>query len=310
MIGQRAAARQLLALATKPVILELNIKDTGSMTDASTRSPATTRNRCRRMLLPLCLLSGLSGLAGLSGAALAQEPGQALQAAAAGPARDPAFVARDKARHPEAELAFFDLQPNQSVVEIWPFGGYWTEILAPYLHDHGTYYAALEAPMKPGSPFARRLATHPELYDRVHLTEATGSTDIAPPNSVDRVLTFRNLHNWMKHGDAPQMLASFFRALKPGGILGIEEHRGNRHVPQDPQAKDGYVNQDTAIALAQAAGFKLVASSEIDANPKDTAQWPAGVWTLPPTFALGAKDHDRYAAIGEADNMVLKFRKP
>ena len=305
MIGQRAAARQLLASAANAVILELNTKDTGSMTDASTRSPATTtRTRLRRVLLPLCLLSGLSG------AALAQEPGQALRAAVAGPARDPAFVARDEARHPGAELAFFDLRPDQSVVEIWPFGGYWTEILAPYLHDHGTYYAALEAPMKPGSAFARRLAAHPQLYDRVHLTQATGSTDVAPANSVDRVLTFRNLHNWMKRGNAPQMLASFFRALKPGGILGIEEHRGNRHVAQDPQAKDGYVNQDTAIALAEAAGFKLVATSEIDANPKDTAEWPAGVWTLPPTFALGAKDHDRYAAIGEGDNMVLKFRKP
>ncbi len=274
------------------------------MTDASSRSPATTRIPRNRVLLPLCLLSGLSG------AALAQEPGPALQAAVAGTARDPAFVARDAARHPGPELAFFDLRPDQSVVEIWPFGGYWTEILAPYLHDRGTYYAALEAPMKPGSPFARRLAAHPELYDRVRITEATGSTDVAPANSVDRVLTFRNLHNWMKHGNAAQMLASFYRALKPGGILGIEEHRGNRHVPQDPQAKDGYVNQDAAIALAEAAGFKLVATSEIDANPKDTAEWPAGVWTLPPTFALGAKDHDRYAAIGEGDNMVLKFRKP
>ena len=274
------------------------------MTNASTRPPATLRRAGRWGLLPLCLVMGVSG------AALAQQPGPALQSAIAGPARDPAFVARDPARHPGPELAFFDLRPDQSVVEIWPFGGYWTEILAPYLRDHGTYYAALQGPMKPDSPFARRLSAHPELYDRVRITEATGSTDVAPAGSVDRVLTFRNLHNWMKHGDAPQMLASFYRALKPGGILGLEEHRGNRHVAQDPQAKDGYVNQDEVIAMAQAAGFKLVASSEINANPKDTANWPAGVWTLPPTFALGAKDHDRYAAIGEGDNMVLEFRKP
>ncbi len=273
------------------------------MTNASTRTSAHGRFLGRRALLPLCLAIGLHGTA------LAQQPGPALQAAIAGPARDPAFVARDAARHPGPELAFFDVRPDQSVVEIWPFGGYWTEILAPYLHDHGTYIAALEGPMKPDSAFARRLAAHPELYGRVRITEATGSTDIAPAGSVDRVLTFRNLHNWMKHGDAPQMLASFYRALKPGGLLGLEEHRGNRHVAQDPQAKDGYVNRDAVIALAQAAGFTLVGSSEINANPKDTAQWPAGVWTLPPTFALGAKDHDRYAAIGEGDNMVLLFRK-
>ncbi len=273
------------------------------MTNASTRTSASGRSLGRRALLPLCLAMGLHGTA------LAQRPGPALQAAIAGPARDPAFVARDTARHPGPELAFFNVRPDQSVVEIWPFGGYWTEILAPYLHDHGTYTAALEGPMKPDSPFARRLAAHPELYGRVRITEATGSTDIAPAGSVDRVLTFRNLHNWMKHGNAAQMLASFYRALKPGGLLGLEEHRGNRHVAQDPQAKDGYVNQDAVIALAQAAGFTLVGSSEVNANPKDTAQWPAGVWTLPPTFALGPKDHDRYAAIGEGDNMVLTFRK-
>jgi predicted methyltransferase len=258
----------------------------------------------RWALVPFCLAFVVPGAAG------AQAPAAALHAAIADPARDPAFVARDGARHPAQELAFFDVRPNQSVVEIWPSGGYWTEILAPYLHDHGVYYAALPSAMGQDSSFAHKLAAAPARYGRVRIARADGSSDIAPPGSVDRVLTFRNLHNWMKKGDAAQMLASFYRALKPGGILGFEEHRGNRHVAQDPQAKDGYVNQDTVVALAGQAGFRLVASSEMNANPKDTAQWPAGVWTLPPTFALGAKDHDRYAAIGEGDNMVLKFRKP
>lgn len=240
----------------------------------------------------------------------ATQPDAALQAAIASPDRDPAFVKRDAARHPGQELTFFGLKPNQTVIEIWPSGGYWTEILAPYLHDHGTYYAAADAPMKPGSALARKLAAQPARYDHVKITQAAGAADIAPANSADLVVTFRNLHNWMKQGDAPQMLAAFYRALKPGGILGIEDHRGHRMGAYDPQAKDGYVSQNSAIAQARAAGFRFVASSEMDANPKDTANWPEGVWTLPPTFALGAKDHDRYAAIGEADNFVLKFRKP
>ncbi|MGI4744494.1 MAG: class I SAM-dependent methyltransferase [Janthinobacterium lividum] len=240
----------------------------------------------------------------------AMRPDAALQAAIASPDRDPAFAKRDEARHPAQELTFFGLKPNHTVVEIWPSGGYWTEILAPYLHDHGTYYAAGGAPMKPDSAFAHKLAAQPARYDHVKITQAAGAADIAPANSVDLVVTFRNLHNWMKQGDAPQMLAAFYRALKPGGILGIEDHRGHRTAAYDPQAKDGYVSQDSAIAQARAAGFRFVASSEMDANPKDTADWPKGVWTLPPTFALGAQDHDRYAAIGEADNFVLKFRKP
>jgi predicted methyltransferase len=243
-------------------------------------------------------------------AKVAMQPDAALQSAIASPARNPDFVKRDEARHPAQELSFFGLKQNQTVVEIWPSGGYWTEILAPYLHDHGTYYAAVGAPVKPGSPFAQKLAAQPALYDHVKITQAGGAADIAPANSADLVVTFRNLHNWMKQGDAPQMLAAFYRALKPGGILGIEDHRGHRTGAYDPQAKDGYVSQQSAIAQARAAGFKFVASSEMDANPKDTADWPEGVWTLPPTFALGAKDHDRYAAIGEADNFVLKFRKP
>ncbi len=251
----------------------------------------------------------------------AQAQGQAetadtsLRAAIASPQRSPELVKRDAVRHPLKELEFFGLKPTQTVVEIWPGGGYWTQILAPELHARGTYYVALP-PAKSGidvkaTPFMGKLAATPAVYGKVIPAVAgQGRYDIAPAGSADLVLTFRNLHNWMAGGYASEMLAAFYRALKPGGVLGIEEHRGNRKVVQDPKAEDGYVREDYAIAMIRKAGFKLVGSSEMDANPKDTANWPGGVWTLPPTLTLGAKDRDKYLAIGEADNFVLKFRKP
>ena len=245
----------------------------------------------------------------------AATPDAVLRSAIDNAQRSPQFVARDGARHPLQELEFFGLRPSDSVVEIWPGAGYWTEILASVLHDRGTYYLALP-PAKPGAdaaeaPVLRRMAAAPAIYGRIIVTTAgAGHYDAAPPGSADLVLTFRNLHNWMKGGYAPQMLAGFYRVLKPGGTLGIEEHRGRTDAPQDPRALDGYVRQDYARAMIEKAGFRLVASSEIDANPKDTANWPAGVWTLPPTLALGAKDRARYLAVGEADNFVMKFRKP
>ena len=238
----------------------------------------------------------------------------ALRAAIAGPQRTPAAVQRDAARHPLQELMFLGLRPNESVVEIWPAGGYWTEILAPVLRSHGSYTIALPPP-KPGTDVkemsvVRKLAADPGVYDKVMTTEAgPGHFDIAPAGSADLVLTFRNLHNWMEGGYAPEMLAGFHRALKPGGILGIEEHRGQRNNVQDPKAEDGYVRQEYAIAMIERAGFKLIGKSEINANPKDTANWPSGVWTLPPTLALGEKDKAKYMAIGEGDNFVMKFRK-
>lgn len=244
-----------------------------------------------------------------------------LQAAVDNPYRSPKLVARDGARHPGEELAFFGVTPRSTVVEIWPGGGYWTEILAPYLHQQGTYYAALEGSQpdagesagaeKRNAYFRDKLASDPSVYDRVILTTlGAGQTAIAPEGSADVVLTFRNLHNWMKDGSAAAKLAAMFKALKPGGILGVEEHRGQRDTIQDPRALDGYVRQDYAIKLVEAAGFAFVAASEINANPRDTADWPKGVWTLPPTFALGEQDRAKYSAIGEADNFVLKFRKP
>ena len=259
----------------------------------------------RRSLMCLALLAAMPGIGHAQDAALRQ--------AVRAPDRTAAFVARDGARHPLQELAFFGVEPTSSVVEIWPGGGYWTEMLAPLLRQSGTYRVALP-PAEGGAataPIGRKLAADPAAYGRVMLTElGPGHYDIAPPGGADFVLTFRNLHNWMKQGNAPEVLAAFYRALKPGGILGFEEHRGSAARPQDPQALSGYVRQDYATVLIERAGFKLVGSSEINANPKDTTDWPKGVWTLPPDLRLGEVDRAKYLAIGEADNFVLKFRKP
>jgi predicted methyltransferase len=259
----------------------------------------------------------IAGLAALNAPIPASAAGDALAAAIAGSWRTPKMAARDPVRHPAEELAFFGLKPDMTVVEVWPGGGYWTEILAPYLRDKGTFYAAGFAAGPSGEESKGRvalkakLAADPALYDKVKLTElGKDHYDIAPPGSADLVVTFRNVHNWMGDGWADQAFAAFFRALKPGGVLGVEEHRGAADKPQDPKGENGYVRQDYTIELAKKAGFELVATSEINANPKDTKDYPEGVWTLPPTFALGDKDRAKYAAIGEADNFVLKFRKP
>jgi predicted methyltransferase len=232
--------------------------------------------------------------------------------------RNPANVARDAARRPYEVLHFFGLKDTMTVVEILPGGpGYWTEILGPYLRDRGVYYAALrerDAPeryLRMDAEFRQRLEQSPQLYNRVRFTEfGADRHDIAPPGTADMVVTFRNLHNWMESGDADGALAAFYKALKPGGILGIEDHRGRTDRPQDPKAKSGYVRQDYAIRLVEKAGFKFAGSSEVNANPKDTKDHPEGVWTLPPTYRLGDKDRAKYAAIGESDRFILKFVKP
>jgi predicted methyltransferase len=229
----------------------------------------------------------------------------------AGPQRTPAFEARDRYRHPLQVLEFFGLKPDMRVVEIWPSGGWWTEILAPYLRAHGRYYAAVHSPSGDAA-FRRKLAASPQDYDRVIVTEA-GPPDhwrIAPPDSVDLVLTFRNVHNWLAGGYAKKMFEASYRALKPGGVLGLVEHRAAPGTTRADWVKTGYVSEDFVIGLAREVGFRLVAKSEINANPKDTKNYPKGVWTLPPTFALGQKDRAKYLAIGESDRMTLKFVKP
>ena len=255
-------------------------------------------------------------LLGLAAVSMAAAADPALKAAVDDPARSPKFVARDKARHPLEELAFFGIKPNMTVVELWPGAGYWTEILGPYLKKSGTYYVALESTdseegRKTDERWHAKMAAEKERLGTIHETTLSkGQYDIAPPGSADLVLTFRNLHNWMDGGYAEQALAACFTALKPGGILGIEDHRGRNDQPQDPKAASGYVREDYAIALAKKAGFVLVSKSEMNANPKDTKNWVDGVWTLPPTLSQGDKDRAKYQAIGEADNFVLKFRKP
>lgn len=259
------------------------------------------------------LLAGFAVMGSATAAAAAADP--ALVSAVASPARSAAAVARDKARHPVEELTFFGLNPSMNVVELWPGGGYWTDILGPYLKASGHYTIALPAPGAEddsgATRFRAKIAGEKDRLGVIHETTlGPGHFDIAPPNSADLVLTFRNLHNWMNDSYAEQALAACFTALKPGGILGIEAHRGRNDVPQDPKAKSGYVRQDYAIALAKKAGFVLVESSEINANPRDTKDWVGGVWTLPPTLSQGDKDRAKYIAIGEADNFVLKFQKP
>jgi predicted methyltransferase len=227
--------------------------------------------------------------------------------------------ARDAYRHPVDTLLFFGIKPEMTVVEVWPgAGGWYTEVLAPLLAEKGKLYAAMLPPM-PGNEyvtksladFDAKLASRPDLYGKVTLTRlGPGDFDVAPPGSADLVVTFRNLHNWMNLGYAKEAFAGMYRALKPGGTLGVEEHRASADKPQDPRAANGYVNEQYAIDLITSAGFVLEARSEINANPKDTKDYEQGVWALPPTYRAGNRDRAKYEAIGESDRFTLRFRKP
>lgn len=248
-----------------------------------------------------------------------QETALALDQILAGNQRTAENRSRDEFRHPKETLLFFGLRPETRVVEIWPDpAGWYTEIIAPLVREKGKYHAAVldAAPgnanqTKRVADFRRKLAARPDLYDRVEVvTLPADGGDIAPPESADMVLTFRNMHNWMARGTAAQAFAAMYRVLKPGGALGVVEHRGNAAEPQDPRAKSGYVNEQFAIDLIQAQGFRLVAKSEVNANPRDTKDYEQGVWTLPPVYRLGDKDREKYAAIGESDRFTLKFVKP
>jgi len=231
----------------------------------------------------------------------------ALAAAIANNRRSPKNVARDRYRHPAQVLSFFGLRDNMTVLEIEPGGGYWTEILAPYLKAHGVYEAAV--PPAARAKFVTKLQQDPASYGAVKLTALDDTVKLAPDGSVDMVLSFRNLHDWMADGTVKQKLALIHAALKSGGVFGIEDHRGLEMQPQDPLAKSGYVREDYAIALITKAGFKLTGVSQIGDNPRDTKNYSKGVWTLPPTLALGDVDRSKYLAIGESDRWTLKFRK-
>ena len=226
-------------------------------------------------------------------------------------------VARDPYRHPAETLAFFGIRPDSTVVEILPgSGGYYMEILAPWLKDKGLYIAANRDGSQPQyqadhDKLLQRLVKEPELYGKVLVTPFRADRHaIAPAGSADVVISFRNLHNWMEQGELQESLKAFYLALKPGGILGIVDHRGRTDQTQAEQIASGYVRQDVAIALIEQAGFKLQAISEVNANPKDTKDHPEGVWTLPPSYRLKDKDREKYAAIGESDRFTLRFVKP
>lgn len=228
--------------------------------------------------------------------------------------------ARDQYRHPQQTLEFFEVEDDMTVVEVWPgAAGWYTAILAPLLNEKGTFYAAhfsadSKVPYFRSSlkKFKEKTAARPDIYGNLILTELQPPErlSIAPEGTADRVLTFRNVHNWMNSGQAETVFKAMYSALKPGGILGVVEHRNPVDTVQDPAAKSGYVTEEHVILLAENAGFKLLARSEINANPKDSSNHPEGVWTLPPSLRLKELDRENYLAIGESDRMTLKFIKP
>ena len=238
----------------------------------------------------------------------------ALAAAVASPSRTPANVARDRYRNPAATLAFFEVKPTNIVVEIFPGGGWYSEIIAPYvINGGGTYYAA--APDRGLNGFRKLAATNAPLFGKARLAtfpvRALGEVGV-PAGTADVVVTFRNVHNWMM-GDKPYADLAFsqmYAMLKPGGILGVEEHRLGEKADSALERKSGYVKVSTVRRMAQAAGFRYVGSSEINANKRDTKDYAEGVWTLPPNYARKDVDRAKYAAIGESDRMTLKFVKP
>ncbi len=246
--------------------------------------------------------------------------------ALAGDSRTEEETARDAWRHPLEVLEMFEVEPSDTIVEIWPGGGWYTNILAPYLKQGGGRFVA--AGFDPdGSDFARNVmarfnetyVANPDIYGEIEVTVLSASSDgFAADGSADVVLTFRNVHNWMAGGYEAKAFAEAYRALKPGGVLGVVEHRLPSTEVQDPRAPTGYVHEDYVKALAAAAGFEFEAASEINANPADTADHPFGVWTLPPNSRTSNRDGETpddfdpaiYQAIGESDRMTLKFRKP
>ncbi|CAM2006067.1 class I SAM-dependent methyltransferase [Acanthopleuribacter pedis] len=261
-------------------------------------------------------------LAALSAAAMAGDGHQSekkLKKIAEGEHRSDANKARNDSRNPAETLAFFGLKPDMTVVEIWPGGGWYTEVLAPYVNGKGQYIAAAfpknpehkyaEYFKKANKKLAEKLEKDKAVYGNVTMAQYFPENDLwelGPAGKTDMILTFRNLHNWMP--GLEKSFQAFYDNLKPGGVLGVVEHR--TQAEQDPKAENGYMNQDYVIEIAKKVGFKLAGSSEVNANAKDKADHPQGVWTLPPTLALGEKDADKYKAIGESDRMTLKFVKP
>ncbi|MFT4435160.1 class I SAM-dependent methyltransferase [Caballeronia sp. 15715] len=244
-----------------------------------------------------------------------------LDTAIAAPYRGEKAQARDVYRHPKETLEFFGLAPDQSVLEIAPGGGWYTDILGPYLRARGTLYEAQYLPPQGALPageaksnalFERRLAAAPDVFGTVVVGSLQSGQFSGFPAGlqVDRVLTFRNIHNWIEDGQVDANLRAFYSVLKPGGVLGVEEHRAIPGTSVQQMIDTGYMTEAYVIEHAQAVGFKLVARSEINSNPRDTKNYPNGVWSLPPTYRGGDTDRASFAAIGESDRMTLRFVKP
>lgn len=275
------------------------------------RSKGRLSRVARRLTLALALGSVVPALAATATPTLEQ--------AIAGSQRSAAHRARDVYRHPLETLSFFGIAPEMTVVEILPGEGWYTEILAPYLAPSGKLVVATNAPDSASSylreshrALMEKLDASPALYGAVErrvMWQGDG-VSLGPPASADMVLSFRNTHNWVTAGVADAVYKACFEVLKPGGILGVVQHRAAPGVAAAESAKHGYVPEDWLIARIEAAGFKFAGKSEINANPRDTKDYPDGVWTLPPVLKLGDKDRDRYLAIGESDRMTLKFVKP
>lgn len=244
-------------------------------------------------------------------------PDTTLEALITAAHRTPENIARNAARHPVETLEFFGLKPDMTVLEILPSVGWYTEILAPYLARSGRLYVAHFSPdgILPYMPavlrrFEDRMAREPETFGRVTVRHINPPREISvtPPGTTDLAMTFRNVHNWVMAGQEHEYFAAFFQALKPGGVLGIVDHRARPDADMSSMRTTGYVTEAYVTEIAEHAGFVLEASSEINANPKDTTDHPKGVWSLPPFLQSG--DEARYRAIGESDRMTLKFRKP
>ena len=315
--GFHTAARMLARMPTKGM----------TMNDRS------AHRRIRRRERPLWLAVGLAtALAGCASApapasraraaalveqSWAQADGRLLAQAIAGPWRSPASRARDGYRHPQQTLAFFRVGSRARVIEISPGAGWYSEILAPYLRSSGRYIAAVpqapadsgagkrNAALKAGFANVQGPFVGAQWHDYDGKAPAFGA-----PDSADVVLTFRNVHNWVAADNADAYFKAFFDVLKPGGVLGVVDHRAKPGASLDSMKKSGYLTEALVIDLATRAGFRLDAKSEINANPKDSTQHPNGVWTLPPTNRHDGKDVAKYQAIGESDRMTLRFVKP
>lgn len=273
------------------------------------RQPRTVRFFAAALALGVAACSPPTGPA-----AMAQSDRAAIDAAVAAPTRTPANLARDRYRNPAETIAFFGVEPDDTVVEIWPGGGWYTEILAPYVLQGGGTYYAVASERGLGRVRAMMEAT-PSLYGNIR-TAAFPAREPAdarvPAGTADAVVTFRNVHNWLM-GDEPfadEAFRQMHAMLKPGGVLGVVDHRLPETADAARERTSGYVKTSTVRQLAEQAGFEFVGASEINANPRDTADWERGVWTLPPTYRLGDQDRARYEAIGESDRMTLLFRKP